>query len=140
MMSYLGAACSFTVGSLVCFLLLLYNLRMYTNKITSTHKNLSLAQLLKPRFTGHEPSPNPSASTFTISPSTSLSLLLKMSTTDLFKHPQGTFERLTSTNYASWKNNMTRLLKALGVWKIVDGTKVGPHDPVREDYFDRQGL
>jgi hypothetical protein len=63
----------------------------------------------------------------------------EMSTTDFFKHPKGTFERLTSTNYASWKNNMTRLLKAVGAWKIVNGTEVRPADPVRDDYFDRRG-
>jgi hypothetical protein len=63
-----------------------------------------------------------------------------MSTKDLFKHPQGTFERLTSTNYASWKNNMTRLLQALGVWKVINGTEARTHDPVREEYFDRDAF
>jgi hypothetical protein len=109
---------------------------MYMNNLTSTHNNLPLTQLSEPLFsTGYEPSLISSASTVPLS----ISLLLEMSTKDLFKHPQGTFERLTSTNYASWKNNMTRLLQALGVWKVINGTEVRPHDPVRDEYFDRQG-
>jgi hypothetical protein len=63
-----------------------------------------------------------------------------MGNTDLFKHPKGTFERLTTTNYASWKNNMTRVLMALNAWEIVNGTKVEPADPIRGDYFDRRGV
>jgi hypothetical protein len=34
---------------------------------------------------------------------------------------------------------MTRLLKALGAWKIVNGTHVRPTRPRRDDYFDRRG-
>jgi hypothetical protein len=49
MMSYLGAACLSTVELSAC-LFVSYNLRMYTNNITATHKNLSLTQLSKPRF------------------------------------------------------------------------------------------
>jgi hypothetical protein len=109
---------------------------MYMNNLTFTHNHLPLTQLSKPLFsTGYEPSLISSASIVPLS----ISLLLKMSTTDLFKHPQGTFKRLTSTNYASWKNNMMRLLKALGAWEVINGAKVRPHNPVREDYFDRQG-
>jgi hypothetical protein len=109
---------------------------MYMNNLTSTYNNLPLTQLSEPLFsTGYEPSLISSASTVPLS----ISLSLEMSTKDLFKHPQGTFERLTSTNYASWKNNMTRLLQALGVWKVINGTEVRPHDPVRDEYFDRQG-
>jgi hypothetical protein len=107
------------------------------NNLVSTHNYLPLTQLSEPLFsTGYEPTLISSASTVPLS----ISLLLEMSTKDLFKHPQGTFERLTSTNYASWKNNMTRLLQALGVWKVINGTEARTHDPVREEYFDRDAF
>jgi hypothetical protein len=109
---------------------------MYMNNLASTHNHLALTQLSEPLFsTGYEPSLISSASTVPLS----ISLLLEMSTKDLFKHPQGTFERLTSTNCPSWKTNMTRLLQALGVWKVINGIEVRPHDPVCEEYFDRHG-
>jgi len=48
---------------------------------------------------------------------------------DIFKHPKGNFERLNTTNYPSWKNNMRRLLMSMNSWNIVAGTEVKPRIP-----------
>ena len=48
---------------------------------------------------------------------------------DLYKHKEGSFQRLTSNNYATWSQNCQRLLLSLGVWKIVDNTEARPEDP-----------
>jgi hypothetical protein len=39
---------------------------------------------------------------------------------DIFKHPKGSFERLTNKNYGNWAENMRRLLKANDGWDIVN--------------------
>jgi hypothetical protein len=44
-------------------------------------------------------------------------------TSDIYKHPKGSFPRLTTLNYAAWKGNMRRVLRALLAWTIVDGTE-----------------
>ncbi|KAH8152155.1 uncharacterized protein LAJ45_03581 [Morchella importuna] len=59
------------------------------------------------------------------------------STKDIFKHPKGSFDRLTPSNYSSWKNSMRRLLRALLAWKIVSGDEeippvAGPNDEEEE--------
>jgi hypothetical protein len=41
---------------------------------------------------------------------------------DMYKHPKGSFPRLTTLNYAAWKGNMRRILRAILAWNIVDGT------------------
>jgi hypothetical protein len=43
-----------------------------------------------------------------------------------FEHPKGSFPRLTSMNYPSWKNNMKRLLIAMCCWDLVTGDKIMP--------------
>jgi len=45
---------------------------------------------------------------------------------DMFKHPKGTFERLNDINYASWQNNMQRLLRSIHCWNITCGTEKEP--------------
>jgi hypothetical protein len=44
-------------------------------------------------------------------------------TSDIYKHPKGSFPRLTTLNYAAWKGNMRCVLRALLAWTIVDGTE-----------------
>lgn len=48
---------------------------------------------------------------------------------DLYKHKEGTFQRLASGNYATWSQNCHRLLLSLGVWDIVDNNEARPEDP-----------
>jgi hypothetical protein len=45
---------------------------------------------------------------------------------DMYKHPKGSFQRLTTLNYAAWKGNMRRILRAILAWNIVDGTESIP--------------
>jgi hypothetical protein len=45
---------------------------------------------------------------------------------DTFKHPMGSFERLTASNYASWKNSVRRVLRAISAWEIVTGLEQLP--------------
>jgi hypothetical protein len=45
---------------------------------------------------------------------------------DMYKHPKGLFPRLTTCNYAVWKGNMRRILRAILAWNIVDGTESIP--------------
>ena len=42
-------------------------------------------------------------------------------TKDTFKHSKGSFERLNSTNYHSWRVSMRYLLTALDLWDLVTG-------------------
>ena len=46
-----------------------------------------------------------------------------------FTHPKGSFERLGSSNYAAWKNNMRRLLRMVRAWNIVEGREQLPPLP-----------
>jgi hypothetical protein len=46
---------------------------------------------------------------------------------DMYKHPKGSFPRLTTLNYAAWKGNMRRVLQAILAWNIVDGTEMLQH-------------
>jgi hypothetical protein len=45
---------------------------------------------------------------------------------DMYKHPKGSFPRLTTLNYAAWKGNTYRILRAILAWNIVDGTESIP--------------
>jgi hypothetical protein len=45
---------------------------------------------------------------------------------DMYKYPKGSFPRLTTLNYAAWKGNMRRILRAILAWNIVDGTESIP--------------
>jgi hypothetical protein len=45
---------------------------------------------------------------------------------DMYKHPKGSFPRLTTLNYAVWKGNMRRILRAILAWNIVDRTESIP--------------
>jgi hypothetical protein len=45
---------------------------------------------------------------------------------DMYKHPKGSFPRLTTLNYAACKGNMRRILRAILAWNIVDGTESIP--------------
>jgi hypothetical protein len=45
---------------------------------------------------------------------------------DIYKYPKGSFPRLTTLNYAAWKGNMRRILRAILAWNIVDGTESIP--------------
>jgi hypothetical protein len=45
---------------------------------------------------------------------------------DMYKHPKGSFPRLTTLNYAAWKGNMRHILRAILAWNIVDGTESIP--------------
>jgi hypothetical protein len=45
---------------------------------------------------------------------------------DMYKHPKGSFPRLTTLNYAACKGNMHRILQAILAWNIVDGTESIP--------------
>jgi hypothetical protein len=47
-------------------------------------------------------------------------------TSDIYKHPKGLFPRLMTLNYAAWKGNMRRMLRAILAWTIIDGTKSIP--------------
>ena len=40
---------------------------------------------------------------------------------DIFNHLKGSFERLTNSNYAPWKNNVRRLLRSIKAWDITEG-------------------
>jgi hypothetical protein len=44
----------------------------------------------------------------------------------MYKHPKGSFPRLTTLNYAMWKGNMHRILRAILAWNIVDRTESIP--------------
>ena len=46
-----------------------------------------------------------------------------------FTHPKGSLERLGSSNYAAWKNNMRRLLHMVRAWNIIEGRKQLPPLP-----------
>ena len=48
---------------------------------------------------------------------------------DLYKHKEGTFQRLTSENYATWSQSCHRLLLSLEAWGIVNNTEARPEDP-----------
>lgn len=48
---------------------------------------------------------------------------------DIFKHPKGSYERLTTSNYSAWRNGSRQLLRATGGWQIVDGTEPIPPPP-----------
>jgi hypothetical protein len=45
---------------------------------------------------------------------------------DMYKHPKGSFPRLTTLNYAAWKGNMHRILRAILAWNIADRTESIP--------------
>jgi hypothetical protein len=45
---------------------------------------------------------------------------------DMYKHLKGSFLRLTTLNYAAWKGNMRRILRAILAWNIVDRTESIP--------------
>ena len=45
---------------------------------------------------------------------------------DVFKHPKGSYARLTTTNYKSWMNSSKRTLKAISAWEIVTGREQLP--------------
>lgn len=47
-----------------------------------------------------------------------------------FKHPLGTISLLEATNYATWKRECTRILRAAVAWKIVIGEEEEPNNPV----------
>jgi hypothetical protein len=47
----------------------------------------------------------------------------------MFKHPKGSFDLLTSENYASWSKNMRRILRSTGGWDIVNGEEEAPQQP-----------
>ena len=47
-------------------------------------------------------------------------------TKDVFKHPKGSYARLTATNYNSWMNSSKRTLKAISAWEIVSGQEQLP--------------
>jgi hypothetical protein len=47
-------------------------------------------------------------------------------TSDIYKHPKGSFPRLTTLNYVAWKKNMCYMLQAILAWTIVDRTKSIP--------------
>jgi hypothetical protein len=46
----------------------------------------------------------------------------------MFKHPKGTFERLSALNYPSWQNNMQRLLRSIHCWNITTGIEKQPEE------------
>ena len=48
---------------------------------------------------------------------------------DIFNHPKGSFERLTNSNYAPWKNNVRRLLRSIKAWDITEGREQLPPLP-----------
>ena len=48
---------------------------------------------------------------------------------DIFTHPKGSFERLTNSNYAPWRNNVRRLLRSLKAWDITEGREQLPPLP-----------
>jgi hypothetical protein len=65
--------------------------------------------------------------------------------TDTFKHPKGSFERLTASNYPSWQNNMQRLLRSIHCWNITAGLEEQPEElkgPVSADikYQNRKDI
>jgi hypothetical protein len=45
---------------------------------------------------------------------------------DMYKHPKGSFPRHTTLNYATWKGNMHCILRAILAWNIVDRTESIP--------------
>jgi hypothetical protein len=47
-------------------------------------------------------------------------------TSDFYKHPKGSFPRLMTRYYTAWKGNMHRVLRAILVWTIIDGTESIP--------------
>jgi hypothetical protein len=44
----------------------------------------------------------------------------------MYKHPKGSFPRLTTLNYAAWKGNMHYVLWAILAWNMVDGIESIP--------------
>ncbi|CCX16314.1 Protein of unknown function [Pyronema omphalodes CBS 100304] len=44
----------------------------------------------------------------------------------MYKHPKGSFLRLTTLNYATWKGNIHDILCAILSWNIVDRTESIP--------------
>jgi hypothetical protein len=64
-------------------------------------------------------------------------------TSDIYKHPKGSFSRLTTLNYAAWKGNMCHMLQAILAWTIIDGTEgipplTGPAATPAESYSRTQ--
>jgi hypothetical protein len=51
------------------------------------------------------------------------------SKTQMFKHPKGIFDLLTTENYASWAINMRRILRSSDAWDIVTGDEEEPDQP-----------
>jgi hypothetical protein len=45
---------------------------------------------------------------------------------DVFKHPKGSFDRINTTNYASWQNSIRRLLRMMSCWEITTGDEEIP--------------
>jgi hypothetical protein len=52
--------------------------------------------------------------------------MLSAKSSDMYKHPKGSFLRLTTLNYAAWKGNMCHILRAILAWNIVDGIESIP--------------
>jgi hypothetical protein len=50
-------------------------------------------------------------------------------TKDIFKHTKGSFDRLNSYNYPTWKLNCRYLLLAVDSWEIVTGEEIAPIVP-----------
>lgn len=48
---------------------------------------------------------------------------------DTYSHPKSSFERLNGSNYASWKNNIRRLLRMIRAWDITEGREQLPPLP-----------
>ena len=51
----------------------------------------------------------------------------------MFRHKEGSFPRLTNSNYASWSTNCEFLLCALGLWEIITDEEEEPEEP---EYYD----
>jgi hypothetical protein len=52
---------------------------------------------------------------------------------DTFKHPKGSFDRLTDLNYTSWCINMRRVLRSIRAWRIVMGEEEKPAEDAADD-------
>lgn len=52
---------------------------------------------------------------------------------DVFKHPKGSFDRLTEKNYSQWKGSIERLLRAEGLWNLTMDLHHRPPRPALND-------
>jgi hypothetical protein len=46
------------------------------------------------------------------------------------------FPNLNNQNYPEWKDNMTSWLQSLGLWRLVNGARRPPTDPVELDKYE----